>query len=82
MAAGYEGLSRPADAAKAYDEAASSALAGQRDELRASAARAYQSAGNVEAARKIWTELGDKESSVLADEARVRLGELNAKPAS
>jgi predicted negative regulator of RcsB-dependent stress response len=82
MAGGLEGLGKPADAAKLYEEAAQAAAGGQRDELRASAARAYQAAGNAEAARKIWDELVKNEASPLADEARVRLGEVAAKPAS
>jgi predicted negative regulator of RcsB-dependent stress response len=80
-AGGYEGLSKPAEAAKLYEEAAGTAAAVQRDELRASAARAYQAGGNAEAARRIWDELVKNEASPLADEARVRLGELAAKPA-
>ena len=82
MAGGYEGLGKPAEAAKLYEEAAQGASAGQRDDLRASAARAYQAAGNAESARKIWAELAKSETSPLADEARVRLGEVTAKPAS
>lgn len=81
-AGGYEGLGKHADAAKLYEQAAGTAPVGQRDELRASAARAYQAAGNSDAARKIWTELAANEQSALVDEARVRLGELAGKPAS
>jgi predicted negative regulator of RcsB-dependent stress response len=81
-AGGYEGLNKPLEAARLYEEAAQAAVAGQRDELRASAARAYQAAGNSEAARKVWDELVKNEASPLADEARVRLGEVAAKPAS
>jgi predicted negative regulator of RcsB-dependent stress response len=81
MAGGYEGLAKHADAAKLYDEAAAESPVGQRDEMRANAARAYQAAGNAAAAHKIWTELSRNDASPLADEARVRLGELAAKPA-
>jgi thioredoxin-like negative regulator of GroEL len=82
-AGGYEGLGQPLEAAKLYEEAATAAVAGgQRDELRASAARAYQAGGRTADAQKIWTELAANEQSPLADEARVRLGELAPKPAS
>ncbi|MDF1502629.1 tetratricopeptide repeat protein [Roseisolibacter sp. H3M3-2] len=82
MAGGQEGLGKAAEAAKLYEEAAAESPIGQRDELRANAARAYQTAGNAAAAQRIWTELSRNESSPLADEARVRLGELAGKPAS
>ncbi len=81
-AAGEEGLGRPAEAAKLYEQAAADEeIEARKAELQANAARAYQQAGQADAARKIWTELGQKEGSPLADEARVRLGELDAKPA-
>ena len=80
-AAGYEGLGKPVEAARLYEEAAGAATGSQRDDLRASAARAYQAAGNGDAARKIWEELAKREGSPLADEARVRLGELSVRPA-
>ena len=82
MAGGYEGLGKHAEAAKLYEEAAQATSAGHRDDLRASAARAYQAAGNGGAALKIWEELAKSETSPLADEARVRMGEVAAKPAS
>jgi hypothetical protein len=37
-------------------------------------------AGKTDAAIRIWTELAKDESSPEAAEARVRLGELTAKP--
>jgi TolA-binding protein len=78
-AAGYEGLGRFADAAKIYEEAADDATAESRKlDLRASAARAYQQANNAEAARRIWADLAKHEEAPIAQEARVRLGELTA----
>jgi predicted negative regulator of RcsB-dependent stress response len=82
-AAGEEGLGRPAEAAKLYEQAAADEqIEGRKAELRANAARAYQQAGQAEPARKIWAELAAKEDNPLADEARVRLGELAAQAAS
>jgi predicted negative regulator of RcsB-dependent stress response len=81
MAGGYEGLAKHAEAAKLYEEASAESPIGQRDELRANAARNYQAAGNAAAAQKIWTELSRDDANPLADEARVRLGELAAKAA-
>ena len=80
-AAGLEGLNKFAEAAKIYEEAAQGVTGTQRDDLRASAARAYQAAGNAASARTIWAELAQQEGSPLVDEARVRLGELSAAPA-
>jgi predicted negative regulator of RcsB-dependent stress response len=45
----------------------------------ASAARAYTAAKNVEAARAIWRELAEDETSPVRGEARIRLGELTAE---
>ena len=81
-AAGEEGVGRPAEAAKLYEAAAADEQAESRKaELRANAARAYQQAGQAEPARRIWADLARQENNPLADEARVRLGELSAKPA-
>jgi predicted negative regulator of RcsB-dependent stress response len=81
IAAGYEELGRPADAANRYGQAASEvALEGERNELRARAARAYQAAGNEAEAIRIWEALAATEGP-LTNEARVRLGELKTSPA-
>jgi hypothetical protein len=37
-------------------------------------------AGKIAEAKAIWTDLAKDESGALAAEARVRLGELDAKP--
>jgi predicted negative regulator of RcsB-dependent stress response len=83
QAAGQEGLGKPAEAARIYEElAGDEEAAARKAELRANAARAYQQAGQAEPARKIWQDLAQQENNPLADEARVRLGELSAQPAA
>ena len=79
-AAGLEGTGRPADAAKVYERLAgtSGLVARRRDELRASAARAYQLAGDRTSARRLWEQIIRDAGSTIADEARVRVGELGA----
>jgi len=52
-----------------------------RDGYLADAARAYRRAGNDAEAVRIWTGLAEDPLGALAAEARVRLGELTAKPA-
>jgi len=49
-------------------------------EYRASAARSYAAAGKVAEAKAIWTDLAKDDTGPMAAEARVRLGELEAKP--
>jgi predicted negative regulator of RcsB-dependent stress response len=81
-AVGYEGLNKFVDAAKAYEEVATGApTEAERLQLRASAARAYQAGNDKAAALKIWQELAQTDSRGIADEARVRVGELTATPA-
>ena len=83
LAAGLEGQGKFAEAAARYQEAAkASRLAGEKASLRASEARALMAAGRRDAARAIWAELSKDPVGTLADEARIRLGELTAKPAS
>jgi predicted Zn-dependent protease len=82
LAAAFEQIGKPAEAAAEYLEAAKYALSEtEADAFRADAARRFASAGDSSAARRIWAELAEKESSPVAGEARLRLGELNAKPA-
>jgi hypothetical protein len=45
----------------------------------ASAARDYTAAGKTDDAKKIWSALAKDDQSPAAAEARVRLGELEAK---
>lgn len=83
IAAGLEGQRKFADAATRYREAAAaSELASEKASLRASEARALMAAGKSADARAIWAELAKDPTGTLADEARIRLGELTAKPAS
>jgi predicted negative regulator of RcsB-dependent stress response len=49
-------------------------------EYQATAARDLMTAGKLVEAKAIWTELAKDESGPVAAEARVRLGELDAKP--
>jgi tetratricopeptide (TPR) repeat protein len=80
-AVGYEGLGKYDEAAKRYEDAASAASSeAERLQFRADAARAYQVGGNRDAALKIWNDLAKMDAPGLADEARVRVGELTAKP--
>ena len=82
MADGFMGLGKPAEAATWYERSAEKArFDADKDQYRASAARAYAAAGNIDAARRIWTALAEDPTSSTAGEARVRLGELAAKPA-
>jgi predicted negative regulator of RcsB-dependent stress response len=80
-AAGYEGLKDFAHAAAQF-KAASDATQFPADkaEYLASAARDYQAAGNTKAAIGIWQDLVKNENPAVAGEARVRLGELEARP--
>ena len=81
IAAGYEQLGKPAEAAERYKRAAAAAeFAVDQANLKASAARAYTAAGRADAARELWTELAGDPTSALSGEARVRLGELTAQP--
>ena len=80
---GYTELGKHAEAAKAYEEAASSSrFEADKATFRSSAAYAYMNAGNKEAAVEIWKELAEDPSNPAAGEARVRLGELETEPAS
>jgi predicted negative regulator of RcsB-dependent stress response len=82
-AAGQEGLGKHGEAARLYEQAAADSRGDTRElELRASAARAYQQAGDRAAAVRIWTDLANREGAPIADEARVRLGELTAREAA
>jgi predicted negative regulator of RcsB-dependent stress response len=80
---GYMQMGKAADAAKQYDAAADmTPYETEKAFQRAKAARAYQTAGNEEKAKQIWTSLlNDPKSQTMASEARVRLGELEAKTA-
>ena len=80
-AAGYQGLKDFGKAADQFKLAADvTKFPADKAEYKASAARAYQAAGKVSEAVAIWKELEKDENSAVAGEARVRLGELEAKP--
>lgn len=79
MAAGYENLNKPADAAKSYLAAAAVSFGDAKVQREADAARAFAAAGNATEALRLWTQLAKDESGPLAAEARVRLGELAVK---
>lgn len=80
-AAGYQGVGRAADAGKLYEQlsAAPSLPTRRRDELRASAARAYQLANDRASAVRMWELILTGGNGPMVDEARVRLGELKAR---
>ena len=80
LAAGLEQAGKPAEAAPEYLRAAETAASEPEGAtLRADAARAWEAAGNAEEARRVWRVLAEDETGPLAGEAKVRLGELNAK---
>lgn len=83
IGAGLEGAGNHAEAASAYRKAVDAArFEADRDAYRTELARVLTLAGNEEEAVRIWTELADDPTSPHAPEARVRLGELQAQPAS
>lgn len=79
--AGYEGLAKWGDAAKAYEQAASAArFDEEKSQAQAMAARAYQTGGDKANAVKIWESLLKDPKNGFDNEAKVRLGELQAEP--
>jgi predicted negative regulator of RcsB-dependent stress response len=80
---GLAQMGKPADAAKAYQDAANaSGFENEKAFQQAKAARAFQAAGDTTKARELWTSLlNDPKAQTTAAEARVRLGELTAKTA-
>lgn len=80
-AAGYEELRDLAGAAEQYKLAAAvTRFPVDKAQYQAAAARDYAAAGKTAEARAIWAELVKDETAPTAAEARVRLGELDAKP--
>ncbi len=80
-AAGYEELKDLTAAAEQYKLAAQvTRFPVDKAEYQAAAARDYTAAGKIEEARAIWTALAKDETGPIAAEARVRLGEIEAKP--
>ncbi len=80
-AAGYEELKDFVAAAEQYKLAAGATqFPADKAKYQAAAARDYMVGGKPEEAKGIWAELAKDESVPEAAEARVRLGELTAKP--
>jgi len=80
-AAGYEEQKDFVAAAEQYKLAAKvTEFPVDKAKYQAGAARNYMAAGKTEEAKAIWTDLAKDESTPEAAEARVRLGELTAKP--
>jgi predicted negative regulator of RcsB-dependent stress response len=78
---GLEQAGKPAEAALEYEQAATAApTETAKSSYLADAARTYLAGGNTDAARRIWTAMAADDTNPLAGEAKVRLGELNAKP--
>ena len=81
IGAGYEQQNKFDDAATAYQKAATAASGkSDRDSYLANAARALTAGGKTTDAIKIWSKLAADPTSATSAEARVRLGELQAKP--
>ncbi|HET7623347.1 MAG TPA: tetratricopeptide repeat protein [Gemmatimonadaceae bacterium] len=80
IGAGYEEQKKLEDAAKAYRQAAEvTPYQIDRDQYLASAARALTEGGKLDEAKELWGKLATDPASALAPEARVRLGEIEAK---
>lgn len=83
IAAGYADSKRPGEAATHYLNAAAAAeFPADKDSYRADAARVLEAAGKADSARTIWAELSNNLDSPVASEAKVRLGELEARSAA
>lgn len=79
--AGLEQSGKAAEAAPEYERAAAAATTdGAKAAYQADAARAYLTAGNTDAARKIWETIAADDTNPMAGEAKVRLGELKTRP--
>jgi predicted negative regulator of RcsB-dependent stress response len=80
MAAGYEQLRKFKEAGDQYDAAAKVArFDADRQRYQSNAAKDYLNGGDSARARSIWTVLGADSKGTVAGEARVRLGEMDAK---
>jgi predicted negative regulator of RcsB-dependent stress response len=80
---GYEQMKKYAEAADMYQKASSKAqYESDKAYYLSSAARVLLAAGKTADAKAIWVQLSSDPSGPGAAEARVRLGELEAKPVS
>ncbi|HEX5438194.1 MAG TPA: tetratricopeptide repeat protein [Gemmatimonadaceae bacterium] len=83
QAAGYEAMRKFDEAAQHYQHAAATTpYTAYRSTYRASAARALMEAGKTSEAAALWKTLASDKDPGIAAEARVRLGQLEAKPVS
>ena len=83
IAGGYQDAKKPDDAAKHFRLAAEKAeFPSESDMFLADAARSLATAGKKDEALKIWRELSQKLDSPVLAEAKLRLGELSAVPAT
>ena len=78
---GYSQLGKYAEAATHYKKAAEvTRFQNDREGYLADAARNYMAGKDTAQARQLWQEVLKNEGGVYAAEARVRLGELTARP--
>ena len=80
---GYSQMGKGGAAARVYERAAeATTFENEKSYQLSKAARAYQAAGDTAKARAAWTALlNDPKAQAVAAEARVRIGELTARPA-
>jgi len=79
---GYSEQNKPRDAATHYLNASGATkYPAEQAKWKAMAARSYTMAGDTAKAVGLWRELAKDESSPQAGEARLRIGELTARPA-
>ena len=82
IGAGYEQQQKYVEAAAAYRDAAKATpYAIDRDQYLANAARALTTGGKLDEAKELWSQLAADPASAVGAEARVRLGEIEAKGA-
>jgi predicted negative regulator of RcsB-dependent stress response len=74
-----QGPAKEVDAAAHYRKAAEMSVGADKDGYLAEAARSLTAAGKKAEARAIWAELAGRSDSPRAVEAKIRLGELDAK---
>jgi predicted negative regulator of RcsB-dependent stress response len=80
---GYAQLGKYPEAAAHYRKAADvTRFKNDRQAYLADAARSFGAAKDTAQARQVWQEVLKDESGIWASEARIRLGELTARPAA
>ncbi len=79
IGAGLSQQGKELEAVPHYQKAAELTAGADHDQYLAEMARSYQAAGKTTEARKIWADLAAQPDSPRNLEARVRLGELDAK---